>query len=157
LLAVELFGSGETAGMALWNMKRFYAAGATALCVVALAGMAQAQTMNTNSASFNAGYGRSSGQENQPVNVDMTDANGNLTVINGLFQANSSSMFAGASARLSGAIDSFSGAGGVGGSASAIGNNLNVVVQGSNNTVIVQSQQTNTGTVTATTSTNGKP
>jgi holdfast attachment protein HfaA len=33
--------------------------------------------------------------------------------------------------------------------ATAIGNNLNVVVQGSHNTVIVNSRQTNSGTVTA--------
>lgn len=132
------------------------AAGA-GLAALAIGGWARAQTLTTNSASFNAGYGRYSGEENQPVNVDMTDANGNLVVINGLFQASSTSLFAGASARLSGAADSFTGAGGVGSSASAIGNNLNVVVEGSDNTVIVQSQQTNTGTVTATTSTNGKP
>jgi holdfast attachment protein HfaA len=136
---------------------RVSAATAAGLAALALASMAQAQTMTTNSASFNAGYGRYSGQENQPVNVDTTDANGNLIVINGMFQAGSSSIFAGSSARLSGAASSFSGAGGVGGSASAIGNNLNVVVEGSDNTVIVQSQQTNTGNVSATTSTNGKP
>ncbi len=132
------------------------AAGSGAI-VLALAQGVAAQTMNTNSASFNAGYGRYSGQENQPVNVDMTDANGNLVVVNGLFQSGGSSLFAGASARLSGAADAFTGAGSIGGSASAIGNNLNVVVQGSDNTVIVQSQQTNTGTVIATTTTNGKP
>lgn len=143
--------------MALTIFKCSCATGAVVLGALALAGAAQAQTMFANSASYNAGYGRVSGQENQPVNVDMTDANGNLVVINGMFQANSASMFAGASARLSGAADSFSGAGGVGGSASAIGNNLNVEVDGSYNTVIVQSQQTNTGTVTASTSTNGKP
>jgi holdfast attachment protein HfaA len=113
--------------------------------------------MSTNSASFNAGYGRYSGQENQPVNVDLTDANGNLVVVNGMFQAAGSSMFASSSARLSGAADAFSGAGSTSGSASAIGNSLNVVVEGSDNTVIVQSQQTNTGNVSATTSTNGKP
>jgi holdfast attachment protein HfaA len=133
------------------------AATAAGLTVLALGSMAHAQTMSTNSASFNAGYGRYSGQENQPVNVDTTDANGNLIVVNGMFQAGASSIFAGSSARLSGAADSFSGAGGVGGSASAIGNSLNVVVEGSDNTVIVQSQQTNTGNVSATTSTNGKP
>jgi holdfast attachment protein HfaA len=143
--------------MAMRNHTRFCAAALVGLGVLAFAGLADAQMMSTNSASFNAGYGRTAGQENQPVNVDMTDANGNLTVINGMFQANSSSMFAGATARLSGAADSFSGAGNIGGSASAIGNNLNVVVEGSNNTVIVQSQQTNTGAITATTSTNGKP
>ncbi|MDR3511454.1 MAG: holdfast anchoring protein HfaA [Caulobacteraceae bacterium] len=140
--------------------KTFMRAGAVAAAgfvALAVGAAADAQTMSTNSASFNAGYGRTSGQENQPVNVDLTDANGNLVVINGLFQANSSSMFAGASARLSGAADSFSGAGSVGGSASAIGNNLNVVVEGSDNTVIVQSQQTNTGNVSASTTTNGKP
>jgi holdfast attachment protein HfaA len=134
-----------------------HAAAAGGLVALVVCGAAQAQTMFANSASFNAGYGRTAGQENQPVNVDMTDANGNMVVVNGLFQANASSMFAGASARLSGAADSFSGAGSIGGSASAIGNNLNVVVQGSDNTVIVQSQQTNTGTVSATASTNGKP
>jgi holdfast attachment protein HfaA len=142
--------------MAFRVSKRLRLAAMAGFGAAALAGLAQAQTMSTNSASFNAGYGRYSGQENQPVNVDMTDTNGNLVVVNGLFQAGGASMFAGASARLSGAADSFSGAGSTG-SASAIGNNLNVVVQGSDNTVIVQSQQTNTGTVIATTNTNGKP
>jgi holdfast attachment protein HfaA len=127
------------------------------LAALTLAGLADAQTMTTNSASFNAGYGRYSGEENQPVNVGLTDANGNLVTENGLFQASSSSIFAGSSARLSGAADSFSGAGSDAGSASAIGNNLNVVVEGNDNTVIVRSEQTNTGTVTATTTTNGKP
>jgi holdfast attachment protein HfaA len=139
------------------NYKRSGVAAAALLSVLAVAGAAQAQTMSTNSASFNAGYGRTAGQENQAVNVDTTDANGNFVAINGLIQANSSSIFAGATARLSGAADSFSGAGEVGGSASAIGNNLNVVVDGNDNTVIVTSQQTNTGNVSASTSTNGKP
>jgi holdfast attachment protein HfaA len=132
-------------------------AAAAGLAAMALAGLADAQTMSTNSASFNAGYGRYSGEENQPVNVGLTDANGNLINENGLFQASSSSIFAGSTARLSGAADSFSGAGSSAGSASAIGNDLNVVVEGNDNTVIVRSEQTNTGTVTATTTTNGKP
>ena len=41
--------------------------------------------------------------------------------------------------------------------ATAIGNNLSVVTQGNNNTVIVNSVQSNTGNVTATTNVNGKP
>jgi holdfast attachment protein HfaA len=135
-------------------------AAAACLAAAALESLAQAQTMTTNSASFNAGYGRYSGEENQPVNVGVTDANGNLETVNGLFQASSSSIFAGSTTRLSsnvissGAGDSFSGAGG---SASAIGNSLNVVVQGDDNTVVVRSQQTNTGDISATTTTNGKP
>lgn len=140
------------------NFNRFSIASATLIGAVVASGAAQAQSMSTNSASFNAGYGRTAGQENQPVNVETTDANGNFVVVNGLIQASgTSSLFAGASARLSGAADSFSGAGDIGGSASAIGNNLNVVVDGNDNTVIVTSQQNNSGNVSATTSTNGKP
>ena len=143
--------------MARTYVKRMSLASVGGLAVLTVAGLADAQTMTTNSASFNAGYGRYSGEENQPINVNTTDANNNTVLVNGLFQAGSSSIFAGASARLSGAADSFSGAGGVGGSSTAIGNSLNVVVSGSYNTVIVQSQQTNNGNVTATTTTYGKP
>jgi holdfast attachment protein HfaA len=123
----------------------------TAGAALSLAQAASAQTMGANSASFNAGYGRTAGQENRPVDVTLGDANGNVTVVNGLIQAGaSSSVFAHASA---GAMDSVSG---VGGSASAIGNNLTVVVQGNNNITVVTATQTNTGTVTATNTTNGK-
>jgi holdfast attachment protein HfaA len=124
-------------------------------------GAAQAQTINTNAASFNAGFGRTPGQENSPVNVQMTDINGNLVVVNGqVTSAAAGSIFASAGAVSSasgmvGAADSFSGAGGA--SASAIGNNLSVVTEGNNNTVIVNSVQTNNGNVTATTNVNGKP
>jgi len=116
-----------------------------------MASAASAQTMFANSSAYNAGYGRTSGSENGPVNVSLTDSRGNLEVVNGQFQgAASGSIFANAG----GAGDSFSGAGG---SASAIGNNLTVVTNGNNNVVIVSSTQINTGAVTATTTTNGKP
>ena len=118
-----------------------------------LAEAASAQTLSTNSASFNAGYGRTAGAENRPVDVTLGDGHGNVTVVNGLIQAGASGVFAHASA---GAMDSASGVGGSGAGASAIGNNLTVVVQGSNNVVVVTSTQTNTGTVTATTTTSGK-
>ena len=108
--------------------------------------------MAASSASYNAGYGRAAGQENQPVNVQLTDANGNMTVENGIIRNSASgSVFASA-----GAEASFSGAGG-GGASSAIGNNLTVVVQGNYNTVIVNSTQVNNGAVTANTVINGKP
>jgi holdfast attachment protein HfaA len=116
------------------------------------ASSASAQTMAASSAAYNAGYGRTAGQENQPVNVQLTDANGNMTVENGIIRNTAAgSIFASASA---GVETNFSGAGG---SASAIGNNLNVVVDGNYNTVIVNATQTNTGAVTATTVINGKP
>ncbi len=125
---------------------------------LALAGVAQAQTIFTNSAAFNGGYGRTPDQENSPVNVSMSDINGNTVVVNGeITSAQAGSLFAsaGAVASASGAADSFSGAGGA--SASAIGNNLSVVTEGNNNTVIVNSVQSNTGDVTAITNVNGKP
>lgn len=134
-----------------------------ALGMLALAGVAQAQTMG-NGGSFNGGYNRVPDAGNSPIDVSMTDINGNLVVVNGqITSAQSGSIFAGAGAvasasggvSVSGAADSFSGAGGA--SASAIGNNLSVVTEGNNNTVIVNSVQTNNGDVTATTNVNGKP
>jgi holdfast attachment protein HfaA len=122
--------------------------------LLAAASSACAQTMTASSAAYNAGYGRTADQENQPVNVQLTDANGNLTVENGVIRNTAAgSVFASAGA---GVETNFSGAGGSG-TASAIGNNLSVVVQGNYNTVIVNATQTNTGTVTATTTINGKP
>jgi len=138
-------------------------AGAGFTAAIALAHGAAAQTMNANSAAYNAGFGRTEGEENGPVNVSLTDANGNTTLVNGLIQAPAGSIFGEvrnavgtpATTASGGAGDSFTGAG-TGSSASAIGNNLNVVVQGDNNTVIVNATQTNTGAVTATTTNSGK-
>jgi holdfast attachment protein HfaA len=131
-----------------------------ALGALAFAGAAQAQSIG-NGGSFNGGYNRAPDAGNSPIDVSMTDINGNLVVVNGqITSAQSGSIFAGAGAVASasgvaGAADSFSGAGGA--SASAIGNNLSVVTEGNNNTVIVNSVQTNNGNVTATTNVNGKP
>lgn len=116
-----------------------------------LGGTAAAQTMDANSASFNAGYGRYAGQENRPVNVTTRDANGNRVIVDGLIlSGEDQSSFSSAW----GAADAFAGVGATGG-ASAIGNNLVVVTQGNNNTVIVSSRQTNSGAVTATTQLSG--
>jgi holdfast attachment protein HfaA len=131
-----------------------------ALGVLAFAGAAQAQSMG-NGGSFNGGYNRAPDAGNSPIDVSMTDINGNLVVVNGqITSAQTGSIFAGAGAvasasGIAGAADSFSGAGGA--SASAIGNNLSVVTEGNNNTVIVNSVQTNNGNVTANTNVNGKP
>jgi holdfast attachment protein HfaA len=132
--------------------KRALACVAAAACL-AFAGAAVAQSMNANSAGYNAGYGRSADQENQPVDVTMRDANGNLVITDGIIQpGQDQSIFANGGS--TGVLDTVAGAGG-GSAATAIGNSLNVVVQGSNNTVIVNSVQTNKGAVTATTSLSG--
>jgi len=67
-------------------------------------------------------------------------------IVDGLIQTGE----VGASAQAGGAIDTFAGVG-ASSSSSAVGNSLNVVTQGSDNTVIVSSQQTNTGNVSAST------
>jgi holdfast attachment protein HfaA len=112
----------------------------TGVLLAALAGgAAQAQSFNTNSASFNGGYGRAPGTENMPIDVDTRDANGNRLIVDGIIQDG----------------DAYGRTGGSGaaygrGGATAIGNNLVVVTQGNWNTVIVNSTQTNNGNVTAT-------
>jgi holdfast attachment protein HfaA len=126
---------------------------ALAAALAALAGTAQAQTMNANSASYNAGYGRTPDQENQPVAATLRDANGNLVIVDGVIETGmDASVFANASA--GGAVDQVSGVGSSG-SASAVANNLVVVTQGNDNTVIVNSTQTNSGNVTADSSVTG--
>jgi holdfast attachment protein HfaA len=101
--------------------------------------------MSTNSATFNAGWNRTAGQENRPIDPSTADANGNQVVINGqIMNGNSQSIFA------SGASTSFAGAGSGTGGATAIGNNLTVITQGDNNVVVIDSRQTNNGNVTAT-------
>ena len=135
------------------SRSRVWPRAAAALAAMALAGSAQAQTMNANSAAYNAGYGRTTDQENQVVNVSMRDVNGNLTIVDGVIETGQdSSVFA--SGGTSGVGDVVSGAG-TSSSASAIANNLVVVTEGSNNTVIVNSTQTNSGNVTATSSVTG--
>jgi holdfast attachment protein HfaA len=110
------------------------------------AATASAQSMSANSASYNAGYGRIAGSENHPINVSTKDANGNRVIVDGLIlTGEDQSGFTSAS----GAVDSFAGVGAGAGGSTAIGNSLVVVTQGNNNTVIVSSNQTNTGAVTA--------
>jgi holdfast attachment protein HfaA len=126
-----------------------------------LATAAQAADYN-NAASYNSGYGMTAGQENQAINPSLRDANGNLTVVNGQFTSSSFSRQTGvqsmgtiSSGSLSSLGTSSSGVGTNYSTASAIGNSLNVVTVGNNNTVIVNSTQINNGNQTATVSTNG--
>ena len=136
------------------NFRGKFALGAAAvLAGIALAGAAGAQTMNANSASYNAGWGRAADEENQPVDVSLRDADGNVTAVDGVSQTGQDqSVFSNFGA--GGAFDTASGVSTSSG-ASAVGNNLVVVTQGNNNTVIVNSTQTNNGNVSASSSLNG--
>ncbi|MDP1641427.1 MAG: holdfast anchoring protein HfaA [Phenylobacterium sp.] len=109
-------------------------------------GAAQAQQMTTNSADFNAGWGRYAGSENHPVDVSTRDANGNRVIVDGLIlTGEDQSSFS----RSWGSADAYAGVGASSGGSSAIGNNLVVVTQGNYNTVIVNSTQVNNGNVSA--------
>ena len=127
-----------------------YTVSALVLCVAPPA-LAQ------NAGDFQRPWGTDTTQQNQPYRAGTRDANGNRVVLNGVLQTG-----VGVQAQMAGP-------GGVGNapvnstntgqteqssygsnsSALAVGNQLNVVVNGNYNTVIVNSNQTNNGNVTA--------
>lgn len=115
-----------------------------------LASPAAAQNRNNNAGSYNSGYSASNANLNRGVNVNTRDENNNQVFVNGQMQAPAGSVFS--------SSQGYSQSGGVGrggGLATAIGNNLNVVVQGSWNRVVVDSTQVNNGDVSAQTNLNG--
>ncbi len=87
------------------------AAAATGLV---LADTAHAQTLDANSASFNAGYGRVAGSENHVVEYSTRDANGNRVIVDGVMLTGADqSVYS--SSHSSGSLDSYSGVGLAGG------------------------------------------
>lgn len=120
--------------------------------------VAAAQSAGSSSmGTYQAGYGGSRYTTARPQTGSTRDQNGNRLIVDGIIQAGANSY----SSATGGVSSSFSGVGGgsnggtaIGGS-TAIGNSLNVVVQGNHNTVIVNSTQVNNGNVTAGTSLNG--
>lgn len=130
------------------------------LGLLALAGPTAGAAQSAGSSgmgTYQAGYGGSRYTTARPQTGSTRDQNGNRLIVDGIIQAGASSY----SSASGGVSSSFSGVGGganggtaIGGS-TAIGNSLNVVVQGNHNTVVVNSTQTNNGNVTAGTSLNG--
>ena len=112
------------------------------------AGAASAQTMTTSASAYETGYGVVRNEFQNPIDPSTRDANGNRVLVDGMMVTGTDNSVYAYSKTL-GAGDSYSGAGALGG-ATAIGNNLQVTVNGSYNTVIVHSTQTNNGNVTAT-------
>jgi holdfast attachment protein HfaA len=128
------------------------------ICIAAffaVAATSAAQAVDySNAATYNTAYGMTPGQENATVDPSLRDSNGNLTVVNGQFTSSQMSQQSGAQ-NMSGMLGNGTSSGVGYGTASAIGNSLNVVTNGNNNTVIVNSTQTNNGNQTATVSMNG--
>ena len=130
-------------------------AAAAIIAGVAFAGTVQAQDFS-NSSSYNAPFGQQAGAENQAINPSLRDANGNLTAVNGQITSANFGVTTGAqSLATAHAGVGTGGAGTAFGGATAIGNALNVVTVGNNNTVVVNATQTNNGNQTATTTING--
>lgn len=125
----------------------------TALMLFAAFGaLSTAPALAQSASDFQRPWGTSPGQQSEPYRAGTRDANNNRVVLNGVMQTGVGVQAAG------------NGTGGVGGnsstgnqynSATAIGNQLNVVVNGNWNTVVVNSTQTNNGNVTATTGNGG--
>ena len=131
-------------------------AAALGLSLLAASSASAQSTGSAGAAQFQAGYGASRYTTAQASSGSTRDANGNRLIVDGIIQAGASSYSrssAGVSSGYAGAGASNSGTA-IGG-ATAIGNSLNVVVQGNRNTVIVNSTQTNTGNITAGTALNG--
>ena len=84
---------------------------------------------------MNTPFGMNPGEENRAFNPSNRDVNGNRVLVNQYSQYSNTAGVAGEG----------SGVGYVNGSAAAIGNQLNVVTNGNNNTVIVNSTQINNG------------
>lgn len=125
-----------------------------AASIAPLPAMAQLSS-SSDMARFQNGYGDARQSVSSAQTGSTKDENGNRVIVDGIIQAGASSY----SRQSGGVSNSYSGVGSGGygsvSGATAIGNNLNVVVQGSHNTVIVNSRQTNTGDVTARTDLTG--
>ena len=125
------------------------------ISLIAGVGAAAAQSSGSaGAAQFQAGYGGSRYTTAQNATGSTRDANGNRLIVDGIIQAGASSYSSSSAGVSAGHVGSGQGGSNIAG-ATAIGNNLNVVVQGNRNTVIVNSTQTNTGNVTAGTALNG--
>ena len=139
-MAVALFGSTEIGKSAMTRSKTLIALTLLALSTTV------AQAGDWTNASMYNGYGAAN--SNQASGYSMRDSNGNLTMVNG--QVTSSSYQSGSGAQYAGGGVGMGGAGPTYGQASAVGNELSVVVLGSHNTTIIDSQQINNGNQTAT-------
>lgn len=123
---------------------------------MAIPAAAAAQSVSSNPGQFQAGYGAARYTTARAQTGSTRDENGNRLIVNGLIQSGASaySNTSGGVSNYGYGVGSGEGATTIGGS-TAIGNSLNVVVQGNWNTVIVNSNQINNGDVRAGTALNG--
>lgn len=89
---------------------------------------------------FERPYGYGYGQESRPFSANTRDRLGNRVIINGLIEGGS-----GLGTGLYTGWGQTDGAAGMIGTGTAVGNQLNVITNGSNNTIIIDSTQINDG------------
>lgn len=114
----------------------------TAALLPASAALAQSRPTLPTAGSAGAGVADAGRQTGRPADFSLRDGAGNLIIVNGQLQS--------ADAPSGMAADPLPSAGGQ--TATAIGNQLVVQATGSWNTIIIDSAQTNSGDVTASTS-----
>lgn len=110
-----------------------------AVAVLAAAGPAAAQAPD-RLGDFENAYGAGYGSMERPIEASTRDPNGNRLIVNGRMMLGQGSLHGGLT-------DSGSGLDDMG--LTALGNQLNVITQGSWNTVIIDSTQINNGDVNA--------
>ncbi len=113
--------------------------GIAALTAIMVAPAADAQASSSVS-EFERPYGFGYGSESQPYSAASRDVNNNRVVINGMINGGT-----GLGTSLYTGWGQTEGGSGMIGSGTAIGNQLNVITNGNNNTVIIDSTQINNG------------
>lgn len=117
-----------------------------ALAVVGFFATPAADAQEASSVSqFERPYGYGFGDESRPFDAGSRDINGNRVIVNGRIMTGTSTL----SGDLNTMWGQTEGASGMLGSSSAIGNQLNVITNGSWNTIIIDSTQINNGDQTA--------
>ena len=120
----------------------FPAAGLFALCMAwAPEGMASPPSLY-HAKDFSAGYGRRAGDESRAVDVGWLGERGNRVIVNGLISS-PSGLASGLGPGLGDSVSI------PGITASAVGNQINVVAEGSWNTIIIDAHQTNNAKIYA--------
>ncbi len=134
------------------ELRRGFALLITALLLLVIMGGGVAHAQDPSQVDhYDQPYGIGYGDESRPYNASTRDENGNRTIVNGRF------VYSGSHSSTSGVGGyALHGEWGVNLSSSAIGNSLNVVTTGNNNTVIVDSTQINNGDQEATIVLNGE-
>ena len=113
----------------------------TLLTGATLTGVSTVQAQEASSVSeFERPYGYGYGQEDRPFSANTRDRLGNRVIINGLIEGGS-----GLGTSLYTDWGQTEGGYGMIGSGTAVGNQLNVITNGSNNTIIIDSTQINNG------------